>query len=58
MTALGLFAVALGSVLGFALGIWLGAHRRPSRPPRLAFYPRAQTGQALRRRLFGGRIDR
>lgn len=45
--------LTLGAVvLAFALGFSLGRHTAP-RPPRIAFYPKQETGVAIRRRLFG-----
>jgi len=41
-------------LVGGLLGFWLGRATAPSGPPRIRFYPHAQTGLALRRRLFGG----
>lgn len=43
---------ALLTLLGLALGFALGRGTAP-RPPRIAFYPRYQTGVDVRRRLFG-----
>jgi len=44
----------LALALGFALGVAVGRAQGRCQPPRLRFYPHAQTGQALRRKLFGG----
>jgi len=42
-------------VLGFAIGVAVGRHRAPARPPRLTYYGRRQlTGSEARQRLFGG----
>lgn len=44
----------LAFALGLACGLAVGRHQAATRPPRLRFYPHAQTGLALRRKLFGG----
>lgn len=40
-------------LIGGLLGFWLGRYVFPIRPPRIAFYPKQETGVAIRRRLFG-----
>jgi hypothetical protein len=49
------FWFGVTAVVGFVLGVAISRRYAAGPPARITFYPRQQTGNDLRRRLFGGR---